>query len=210
MTSFFDFFLDLVYPPKCALCGAIGERPICRSCLSGFELVEREREGIKHLASAHYLYEYQGGPAEAVKRLKYKGATSLATPMAEMIRSAAERLQVADADCIVPVPIHWTRRFHRGFNQAELLAGELPAGRVNRRLLRRVRATRPQVGLSSEARARNIRGAFAASARVAGKRVLLVDDVLTTGSTASECARCLLAAGAREVHGLFFAGESLG
>lgn len=209
MTSFYKCLLDWLYPPKCAICGAIGQPAVCSSCISEFHLVEKRRNDIPNLISAHYLFEYEGGAAEAVKRLKYGCITPLATPMAELIYKSANKLGLSETDLIVPVPIHWSRRFQRGFNQAELLCERLTAEIVIPQTLRRIRATRPQVGLSSEDRSRNIRNAFRASPAVSGKRVLLVDDVLTTGSTASECARTLLAAGAVQVRGLFFAGEEL-
>lgn len=209
LTSYFKPLLDLVYPPKCALCGEIDSPAICPSCSSEIVLLEGSRHDVGNLAEAIYLFNYDGRASQAVKRLKYECATSLAEPMSSLLSVSAEKLKLLDVDSIVPVPIHWTRRYHRGFNQAELLCEGLPSRLVNRRLLRRIRATRPQVGLSGEERSRNIQNAFEASPEVQGKRILLVDDVLTTGNTANECARTLLAAGAAEVKGLFFAGEDI-
>jgi len=210
LTSFFKPLLDLVYPPKCALCGEIGEPAICLSCLSEMALIERSRNDVAQLRSAYYLFEYQDRASQAVKRLKYECVTSLGEPMAALIAKSADKLKLLDIDCIVPVPIHWSRRYSRGFNQAELLCEQMPPHLVDRTLLKRTRATRPQVGLSGEERTRNILNAFEALPMVQGKRILLVDDVLTTGNTANECARTLLAAGALEVRGLFFAGEAIG
>jgi ComF family protein len=103
-------------------------------------------------------------------------------------------------DCIVPVPLYWRRRLQRGFNQAELLAGGLSrsTGIPVVRALRRAQATPTQAGLSNSARRRNVSGAFR-SRSVAGQRILLIDDVMTTGSTATACALALKRAGAKRV-----------
>jgi len=107
-------------------------------------------------------------------------------------------------DLIVPMPMHWRRRFQRGYNQAELLAWEI-AGRtllpVERKAVKRRRATSPQSELSGSARRRNVAGAFQLHrpSRIRGKNVLLVDDVLTTGATARACALALKRAGAGQV-----------
>jgi len=109
-----------------------------------------------------------------------------------------------EPDVIVPVPLHVKRLRSRGFNQAVLL-GELLAREwrlpIARRAMRRVRWTEPQINLSADERLHNVKGAFTVSdyAAVAGKHVLLLDDILTTGSTAEECARVLKRAGAVEV-----------
>lgn len=117
---------------------------------------------------------------------------------------AIERLGLGEFDAVVPVPIHWSRKFYRGFNQSELMVRGMQDVRTD--LIWRVRATRPQVGLSIEERMRNLRGAFRASFEAAGMTVLLVDDVATSGGTAIECARALREAGAREVGALTYAG----
>jgi ComF family protein len=103
-------------------------------------------------------------------------------------------------DAIVPVPLYWRRRIERGFNQAELLARQLSGstGLPVVRVLRRVRATSTQAGLSNTSRRRNVAAAFR-SRSVAGKRLLLIDDVMTTGSTAAACATALKRAGAARV-----------
>lgn len=106
-------------------------------------------------------------------------------------------------DAIVPMPLHWRRRWERGFNQSELLAREI-GWRWNapvRKIVRRVKSTVPQAGLTNAKRRLNVAGAFEArgNARLKGARVLLVDDVLTTGATAAACARALKRAGARHV-----------
>ena len=144
-------------------------------------------------------------------RLKYGDRLDLAGTLAGwMARAGAELL--ADADVIVPVPMHRSRIWKRRFNQAALLADGIArrsGKRVDAFALARKRPTRPQVGLSRAERQSNLSGAFEvaeeASARVAGLRVLLVDDVLTTGATANAAARALLRGGAEAVDVLVFA-----
>ncbi len=148
-------------------------------------------------------YLYEGRAAQAVKRLKYERASPLRDSMARLM---AARHAIADDEMVVPVPIHWTRRFERGFNQSEWLASQLPhvSG-----ALRRIRATRPQVGLNRAARQRNIVGAFAASPLVHGRRVVLVDDVITSGSTVLACREALRQAGAAEVRAIAFCSDQI-
>jgi ComF family protein len=151
------------------------------------------------------LFAYEGRAAQAVRRLKYSRATSLAGPMAELLEEA--RRLLPPHDWIVPVPIHWARRAQRGFNQAELLSEKAPRNLVRPSFIRRVRFTRPQVGLGTEERLTNLAGAFEAQPEVRGHRILLVDDVVTSGGTALACAYALRQAGAKETGLLTFCGE---
>lgn len=141
--------------------------------------------------------DYTGRAAQAVRRLKYERVTSHAALMSCQMAELAELTGLDLADAVIPVPIHWTRRCLRGFNQAELLAEAF--SRVQPELLRRIRPTRPQVGLSTDERLHNLQGAFVAEEHVKGQSILLLDDVTTSGGTALECARTLLERGAREV-----------
>jgi ComF family protein len=137
---------------------------------------------------------------EAVLALKYRRKTRLAAPLAElMVERLNELRREADLpapDCLVPVPLHWRRRWRRGFNQSLLLCQEM-ARLLDRppveEVLVRTRATRPQAGLKRSARFKNLHGAFALrrGACVEGRNVVLVDDVMTTGATLSECAKML-------------------
>jgi ComF family protein len=141
--------------------------------------------------------------------LKYSDRGELAAPMgAWMARAGADVL--AEADAITPVPLHARRLWTRRFNQAAALGREIArrAGKpFEPALLQRVKATRSQVGLSREQRVQNMQGAFRAApgASVQGRRIALVDDVLTSGATANAAARALLRAGAAQVDLIVFA-----
>jgi ComF family protein len=148
---------------------------------------------------------FDGTTRALIHQFKYSGKVMLRRPLAQLAAVHLDSLVAAlDADLIVPVPLHIKRLRQRGFNQAVLL-GEVFAQRwslpLQRNNLQRSRWTEPQVNLTAAARAENVRGAFtlADPAIVAGKRVLLVDDVYTTGSTVKECSRVLRNSGAGEV-----------
>jgi ComF family protein len=171
-------------------------QPLCQRC--------RETDDLFTLARAVLRYREGGIARAAILLCKHGGRLSLLRHLADLLaREAPEYLAIEAWDGLVPVPLHWGRRLRRGFNQSEILARAV--GRRHRLpvlggLLRRVRPTPPQQG-NADARHANVRDAFAVpvTAVVAGRRLLLVDDVFTTGATANACAQPLLAAGAVEV-----------
>jgi ComF family protein len=146
-----------------------------------------------------------------VHALKYHDRTDLAPSMGRWMARAGREL-LNEADLLVPVPLHWRRGWSRRFNQAGALAGAISMQSgvpVARDALRRIRPTEHQVGLSRTERASNVQGAFqvpkARRAEIHGRRVILVDDVLTSGATTDACARALLRARATQVDVLVFA-----
>ena len=205
----FNSALDWVYPPQCALCTRIGSPPVCDVCASEMTpLVALEEESQDKVLSFRIsVFAYDGRAAQAVRRLKYSRSTSLAGFMAQAVATSACASDIVDGSIIVPVPIHWSRRCSRGFNQAELLCGSLPPEQLATNVLIRAKATAPQASLKAEQRRTNLVGAFKVRGDVKGKRILLVDDVVTTGHTARECARVLMEAGAIDVGLITFAAE---
>lgn len=197
--------LDLVYPPRaeCMGCGSkVGmERDWlcedCRQALAGYWVGPMPpSDGRFDGAAAAYRY---GGPAEGlVRNLKYRGVKALAGEMGARIVLALEPLMPLNADGVVAVPMHPKRRAERGFNHAELLARAVAEGLELPLLdvLLRTRNTPQQARLDDKQRRRNLEGAIALSGDVAGLRLVLVDDVCTTGATATACAKALLEGGA--------------
>lgn len=149
--------------------------------------------------------------ADAIHRFKYDGRSDLARGLGSLMREAALRF-IGNVDVVVPVPLHWKRRRSRGYDQAALLA--MPVARslgvpVRLRGLRRVRHTQSQVDLSHAERQRNVDGAFAPFRLREARRVLLVDDVCTTGATLDAASHALKAGGASEVYRLVLAARFL-
>jgi ComF family protein len=188
--------LDLLAPPRCAGC----DEPLSPSSPAFCEACELLLDPGERVGSAVSAYLYGGPLADAVRRLKYGRRTELAPALGAMLAERALELS-GEVDVVVPVPLHATRLRARGFNQAALLAS--PVARalgvpLATRELVRLRDTPPQAGLGGADRLRNVRGAFVATAAPGG-RVLLVDDVRTTGATLAECAEALRVAGAEHV-----------
>jgi ComF family protein len=201
--------IERLADPLCAVCGI----PIAAASASGW--CGRCAESPPHFSRAHAIARYRAGSDEEaqmlpslIRRHKYGLDQSLSRALAECLDPLP--FAAGDHDLIMPVPLHRARLRWRGFNQAALL-GSAVARRVGQSLdthtLVRVRETAPQTGQNMRERRKNIRDAFAVlrPASVANRTVLLIDDVITTGATADECARTLLAAGARRVEVLTLA-----
>ncbi len=231
----FRLALDLVLPPLCPsyrdpLGDGVGLCAACWTKLSFIEPSSCARLGIPFLYDpgpgllsmeaiadppaydrARAAVRYDDVARSLVHNFKYGDRLDLAPLMRRWMARAGREL-LAEADALIPVPLHWRRLWARRFNQSATLAAAIaqPQGvPVLHSALKRVRATVQQVGLSRAQRADNVQGAFAVppeeKANVAGRRMLLIDDVLTSGATVDTCARALLRAGAAHVDVLTFA-----
>jgi len=218
-----------VLPPTCLSCrkpaGATGG--LCPKCWQGAGFIERpycERLGTPFsydsggpllspvafadppaFDRARAAMRFSDVARDLVHLLKYGDRLDLVKPFSKWMARAGDEV-LHEADALIPVPLHWTRLFQRRFNQSAELARAISRQKkvaVIDDALARVRATPPQVGLARDERAKNVHGAFSiektARSKVKGKRIVLVDDVLTTGATANACARVLRRGGATRI-----------
>lgn len=208
------FLLDLLYPPKCPFCGRVlerGEEGWCACCRQDLPWTGPEDgkmvEGCDGCLSPLW---YRDGAREGMHRYKFGGGRSHAKLFGELMAQCLRDRWARPIDLITWAPLHPGREKERGYDQAELLArrvGEL-AGVPVESTLEKVRATAVQSQAGEDgARRDNVRGAYRArpGLELAGKRVVLVDDVATSGATLAECAAALRSAGAASVTGLTFA-----
>lgn len=186
--------------PRCPRCGlgfytVSGDDHLCSGCLS------EEWD----FARARSLGPYEGLMIEIISRFKFKGATRLAKPLGALLAEYKDpEFSFSEFDLILSVPLHPKRLKQRGFNQSLLLARRVSQALsipLDFKSLQRIRHTLPQTELSGPERKKNIRGAFEVkeTGGISGKRLLLVDDVFTTGATVQECSKVLLKAGAKQV-----------
>jgi len=193
-------------PPLCRTCGDV--LPSWRVISVEIERCAACRRRPSAIDAGRAVGPYEGELRAILHAFKYEGRRSIGLTLGRLLRSASSDL-LSDVDAVVPVPLHPWRRLRRGFNQADDLSRALGLPVVH--ALWRTRATAPQTGLTAAARRRNLRGAFHISpllrsktlaSYIAGQRVVLVDDVWTTGATLHECARVLKEGGATEVRAL--------
>lgn len=207
--------LDLLFPPRCIFCRRVLPREVdsvcspCQRAISFLDAPPNKAKGAFYHC-AYSALSCEGNVRKCLHRYKFGGKSSYAAPLARILQHAMPRDQHFDLITFVPTNPKNVRQ--RGFHHAGLLARELSSltGIPCRPLLRKIRNTKPMHGLHPAQRRANILGAIAPAApreAIAGRRVLIVDDLITTGSTLSECARILLAEGAAGVWGITVAWQ---
>ncbi len=220
MATFWELLLNFFFPLQCVNCGRLlaadNKDRICGDCLSRIIYLNRPIDIRLSLDRIWSVAVYDGVLKELIHQFKYKEKKYLANALGKLLVDFVEEyLKEERFDYIVPIPLEKARQKKRGYNQAELLArilGEAVDKPILTNLVERRKKTKPQFGLNREERFENLSGAFEISksgeqniSTIAGKTILLLDDLATTGATLDECARALKEAGVSEVYGLVLA-----
>ena len=203
-----DWIGRLLFPPKCVLCRRILEKDetdLCHTCRTDSPQCPAGGKKRRFLDSWTAVWHYEGTVRRSILRYKFHGARGYAGCYGRMLAMELAREHPEGFDMLTWIPISRLRRLRRGYDQVELLAKVVgkELGMEPVRLLKKVRNNPPQSGISGQAERRaNVLGAYRVTEEPAffGKRILLLDDIITTGATAEEAARVLLTAGAGEVH----------
>lgn len=203
-----DWILGLLFPPKCLLCRKVlqdEELDLCKACRADGPECTNFRKKLPFIDSWVAIWYYEDNARRSLLRYKFRGARSYAQGYGRLLAMKLLEANAEGFDLLTWVPISPLRRFFRGYDQVELLAQRVgqELGIEPVPLLTKIRHNRPQSGIIGDAKRRaNVLGAYRAENRELfhGKRIVLLDDIITTGATAGECARVLLTAGAQEVH----------
>ena len=200
--------LNLLFPPKCILCQKVlegGETDLCHECRIHSPECAGIHKNFSFLDSWTAVWYYKENIRKSILRFKFYGARHYAAAYGQALAMRIQQEYPEQFDILTWVPTSRLRRLRRGYDQAQLLAEAVgqELGMTPLCTLKKVRHNRSQSGITGQAKRRaNVLGAYKAVCpqELQGKRILLLDDVITTGATAGECARVLLTAGAKEVH----------
>lgn len=199
----------MFFVQSCAVCNAETERGVfCPACRRN-ELLLEAMPGLLNLDGAVMGYKYSGTLKDMLHKLKFEGESKFLQPLAEEAAFLAQAYGESSFDMVVSVPTDAARRRQRGFDIPESIFAQALAvkGTWQPQVLARIKATAPQYGLVPDKRRSNVRGCFAVQGDVRGAKILLVDDILTTGATLDEAAKTLKQAGAKSVYALTLCGS---
>jgi ComF family protein len=214
----FDFILDLLFPKKCVGCGKEGIW-FCSDCITRISCQELPytRLSSSNLDGLIAVAHFKDPLKEAIHALKYDGVKELAEPLSNLLvqHLKDERLRFVRQmePLLIPIPLHKSKEIERGFNQSALLSEKLGQKlnlKTEKNFLVKTKKTPAQVKLKGKERRENVKNVFSFvgdKKKIKGKTILLVDDVMTTGSTLNECAKVLKRAGAKKVWGLVLAKD---
>ena len=203
-----DTILRILFPPKCVLCKKLlhkQETDLCHGCRRNTPEFPKSKLKLSFVARWTGLWYYKDNVRQSLLRYKFWGKRSYADPYGRLLAMKLQTDRLDDFDLLTWVPVGALRKLRRGYDQVELLAHKTAQelGVIPVRTLKKIRNTPPQSGIPDAPQRRaNVLNAYKAVniPALQGKRILLLDDILTTGATASECARVLLTAGAVEVN----------
>ena len=204
----YHYLMHLLFPPKCVLCGKLlkkDETDLCGTCRIDAPFYPNHKLKLQFLDSFAAVWYYEGSVRRSLLRYKFHNARSHANAYGRLLAMTVLREQPEGFDVLTWVPVSRLRKFRRGYDQVELIAKAVgrELGMTPVPLLTKIRHNRPQSGIHGSAQRRaNVLGVYRETNReaIAGKKILLLDDILTTGATAGEASRVLLTAGAKEVH----------
>lgn len=199
----------MFFVQSCAVCNAETESGVfCPACRRS-ELLLEAMPGLLNLDGAVMGYKYSGALKDMLHKLKFEGESKFLQPLAEEAAFLVQKYGESSFDIVVSVPTDAARRKQRGFDIPEsIFAGALAVkGAWQPQVLVRIKETVPQYGLAPDKRRSNVRGCFAVQGDVRGKKILLVDDILTTGATLNEATKTLKQAGAKSVYALTLCGS---
>ncbi len=197
-----SFLLNLIYPPTCGICGKLNSNFLCSKCQKQLEIQAKfqieKNQNIAYYFQEHlYIFEYQGMIRKVILNYKFKDKSYLYKTMVNFLLKNEKFFEILKSyDTMIPVPISRKRRKERGYNQSELIAKEI-AKRIeidyNNQCLFKTKNIIEQSKLNKEQRQRNIQGVYELHNKklLQNKKILLLDDIYTTGSTVNECARML-------------------
>lgn len=202
----YHWLVNLLFPPKCVLCGKLltkEETDLCRQCRLDAPVFPNCKRKLQFLDSFTAVWYYEGYVRKSLLQFKFYGKRHYAAAYGRLLAMAISKEHPEVFDILTWVPVSRLRKLRRGYDQVELIARVVgkELGMVPVPTLKKVRHNRAQSGLEGAAQRRaNVLGAYRCVQTVTDKRILLLDDILTTGATAGEAARTLKTMGAKEVH----------
>ncbi len=211
-----ETILNSIYPNVCGFCGDINKENICTECgkkIEKYKILRIEKSTSKYIEKQCFIYKYEGEIREAILKFKFQEEAYLYKTFTKIILDNLEVCEyIKTFDIIIPVPIHRKRRLERGYNQSELIANEISKQlrtNIERNILIKIRNNPKQSTLKLEERKSNVKNAYdlREKQKIEDKKILLIDDIFTTGNTVNECAKKLKEAGASKVSVLTIARD---